>query len=145
MIKAACHCGAVRFEVAKAPRWVLDCNCTLCRRYGPLWTYYIGPAQALLLRVPGRELTDTYVWNDRVIAFHRCKACGCITHMEALDGKLPVIFAINARMMQGLDPKQVPLRQIDNGHTGVFWTHSDAVPAPGRHPPMPPPGPDDWR
>ena len=145
MIKAACHCGAVRFEVAKPPPWVLDCNCTLCRRYGALWTYYMGAAQALLLRVPARELTDTYVWNDRVIAFHRCKACGCITHMEARDEKPPVVFAINARMMLGLDPKQVPLRQIDNGHTGHFWTRSDAAPAPGRHPPMPPLRPEDWR
>ena len=39
MIKAACHCGAVRFELEAPPAWVLDCNCTLCRRYGALWAY----------------------------------------------------------------------------------------------------------
>lgn len=61
MIKAACHCGAVRFEIAKAPVWVLDCNCTLCRRYGGLWSYYVGANQALLLRVPDADATQTYL------------------------------------------------------------------------------------
>jgi hypothetical protein len=37
MIRAACHCTAVRFEIAEPPEWVLDCNCTICRRYGGLW------------------------------------------------------------------------------------------------------------
>ena len=40
MIRAACHCTAVRLEVEHAPRWVYDCNCSVCRRYGVLWAYY---------------------------------------------------------------------------------------------------------
>ena len=44
MIRAACHCEAVKFEIAEPPEWVLDCNCTLCRRYGALWTYFQEPA-----------------------------------------------------------------------------------------------------
>ncbi len=39
MIRVACHCGAVRLSVEPAPRWVLDCNCSICRRYGALWAY----------------------------------------------------------------------------------------------------------
>ena len=38
-MRGACHCEAVRFEIAEPPEWVLDCNCTLCRRYGALWAY----------------------------------------------------------------------------------------------------------
>ena len=49
MIKPACHCGAVRFEIAEPPEWVLDCNCTLCRRYGAMWSYYHGADQAKLV------------------------------------------------------------------------------------------------
>lgn len=145
MIKAACHCGAVRFEIARAPAWVLDCNCTLCRRYGALWSYYHGAAQALLVRVPQADATQTYVWNDRSLAFHRCKICGCVTHMEVIDIEPHVIYGVNARLMLGLDPAQVQLRQIDNGHTGFFWTRSSEPPLAGRQPPMPPSGPDDWR
>jgi hypothetical protein len=145
MIKAACHCSAVRFEISRAPVWVLDCNCTLCRRYGALWTYYRGAAQALLVSKPAPDVTQTYVWGDRMIAFHRCRTCGCVTHMEAIAVEPPAIFAVNARMMVGLDPASVSLRQIDNGHSGFFWTRSNEPPIASSHPPMPPPGPDDWR
>lgn len=144
MIKAACHCGAVRFEIAEAPSWVLDCNCTLCRRYGTLWSYY-HQDQAKLLAKPRTDATYTYSWNDRALAFHYCKTCGCITHFEAIKANPPIIVGVNARMMVGLDPARVKLRQIDNGHTGFFWTKSDEPVIPSRHPPMPPPGPDDWR
>lgn len=145
MIKAACHCGAVRFEIAEAPTWVLDCNCTICRRYGALWSYYRGADQSQLVKTPSREATFTYFWGDMNIAFHHCKTCGCTTHMEAVDVAAPVIFGVNARMMIGLDPAGVKLRQIDNGHSGFFWTKSDAPVLASRHPPIPPPGPDDWR
>jgi hypothetical protein len=145
MIKAACHCGAVRFEIAEAPTWVLDCNCTLCRRYGALWAYYRGADQAKLVRRPDPEATATYLWGDCEIATHHCRACGCITHIEAVNADPPVIFGVNARMIPGLDPAKVVLRQVDNGHSGFFWTKSDEPPMASNHPPMPPPGPDDWR
>jgi hypothetical protein len=145
MIKAACHCGAVRFEIAEAPAWVLDCNCTLCRRYGALWSYYRGDDQAKLITKPARGSTFAYLWNDKEIAFHHCKVCGCATHNEAAHMQPPVIFAVNARMMVGLDPAKVQMRQVDNGHSGYFWTKSDTPVIASRHPHMPPPGPDDWR
>jgi hypothetical protein len=146
MIKAACHCGAVRFEVAEPPAWVLDCNCTLCRRYGGLWTYYQDEAgQAQLLALPDPDATAIYSWLDHDIATHHCKTCGCITHLEAISRDPPVIFAINARMMVGLDGANIPVRRVDNGGLGWFWTRPDEPVIPSRHPPMPPPGPDDWR
>jgi hypothetical protein len=142
MIRAACHCTEVRLEIEKAPSWVLDCNCTLCRRYGALWAYY-KPGQVSV--VQGAGATDTYVWGDKMIAFHRCKACGCIVYMTALDADPPRIFGVNTRMMPTLDPAKVPLRQIDNSHSGFFWTKSDAAVLPGQHPKMDAPGPEDWR
>jgi hypothetical protein len=145
MIRAACHCGAVRFEIETRPAWVLDCNCTLCRRYGALWAYYRGAEQSRLHSRPAPQATATYLWGDRGIAFHHCPTCGCLTHMEAVDIAPPVIFGVNARMMIGLDPAMVSLRQVDNGHTGFFWTRTDAPVIASAHPPMPPPGPDDWR
>lgn len=145
MIKAACHCGAVRFEVAEPPAWVLDCNCTLCRRYGALWTYCFGDDQAKLLSTPDPAATATYSWLDREIAFHHCRTCGCITHFEAVDRDPPVILALNARMMLRLDGANVRIRRIDNGHLGWFWTRPDDPVIPGRHPPTPVPGrEEDW-
>jgi hypothetical protein len=30
--------------------------------------------------LPPPELTETYAWDDRSIAFHRCRRCGCVSH-----------------------------------------------------------------
>src|SRR6516162_9554004 len=125
-MEATCHCMAVRFELDLPPEWVLDCNCTVCRRYGALWTYFRDPAtRAKLLMTPDAGTTDTYTWLDADIAFHRCKVCGCVTHMVALKADPPAIFAVNARMMAGLDPAKVKIRRIDNSHSGFFWTRPD--------------------
>ena len=145
MIRAARHCGAVRFEIAEPPEWVLDCNCTLCRRYGALWTYFQGPGQAKLLMTPSLEVTETYTWLDGDIAFHRCRTCGCVTHIATAKQDPPVIFGVNVRMMAGLDPATVRIRRKNNSHSGFFWTRPDAPIEESQHPHMPPPGPDDWR
>jgi hypothetical protein len=139
-LRAACHCTSIRFEIAELPDWVLDCNCTLCRRYGAIWSY---PKDGQVKIVQGEGATETYLWGDREIAFHRCKECGCVTHMEAIAEKR--IYGINVRLIPTLDPKSVRLRQKDNGHTGRFWSRSDAPPEPSKHPPMDLPTAGDWR
>jgi len=48
MIRASCHCGAVRLEIDAPPSEVTECNCSICRRYGVLWAYYT-PEQVRLL------------------------------------------------------------------------------------------------
>ena len=65
MVRAACHCTTVRFELAAIPEWLLDCNCTICRRYGALWAY---PEPSEVMFVSGAEDTDTYTWGDRMLA-----------------------------------------------------------------------------
>ncbi|HEY2708572.1 MAG TPA: hypothetical protein VGI95_11020 [Caulobacteraceae bacterium] len=145
MIRAACHCEAVRFEFEAPPEWVLDCNCTLCRRYGALWGYLRGPGALTLLSGPTTDATDTYSWLDGDLAFHRCKTCGCVTHMMAAKVDPPAIYGVNMRLMAGLDPATVRVRRRDNGHSGFFWTRPDAPIEESGHPPMPPPGRMDWR
>jgi hypothetical protein len=124
------------------PSWVLDCNCTLCRRYGALWAY---PGDTRVSFVQGADATDRYVWGDRELAFHRCRVCGCVTHMLALETDPPRIYGVNARLIPTLDPARVRLRQRDNGHTGFFWTRSSAPPEASHQPKLDPPSPEDWR
>jgi hypothetical protein len=95
--------------------------------------------------VSGPEATEVYLWGNRWLAFHRCKECGCVMYMEAVAEKPPYIYGINARMISTLDPASVRLVQKDNGHTGRFWTRSDAPPEPSHHPRMDPPGANDRR
>jgi hypothetical protein len=94
MIEASCHCGAIRFSVETAPEQVNDCNCSICRRYGTLWAYY-QPAQVRFDDENGP--TDVYMWGDRSLEFHRCRACGCVTHWSPVD-RARRKMGINARL-----------------------------------------------
>ncbi len=98
MVKASCHCGAVRLQIAAAPTEITDCNCSICRRYGVLWAYY--PPDAVSIATSGKG-TQTYMWDDRSLAFHRCPDCGCVTHWAPVD---PAVgrMGVNARLM---DPR----------------------------------------
>lgn len=105
MTRASCHCGAVQLETDAPPAEVTECNCSICRRYGVLWAYY-RPGQVRLL--PPDAATDTYMWDDRAIAFHRCRTCGCVTHWSPND---PVAdrMGVNARLM---DPEVVGAARV---------------------------------
>jgi hypothetical protein len=44
----------------------VDCNCTLCRRYGAIWAYY-KPGEVKI--VQGGDSTVAYVWGNKWLAF----------------------------------------------------------------------------
>ena len=95
MIQASCHCDAIRFSVETAPEEVNDCNCSICRRYGTLWAYY-DPRQVRFETRNGP--TDVYMWRHRLLEFHRCRACGCVTHWAPVDPAYRRM-GVNARLM----------------------------------------------
>ena len=116
MIEAACHCGAVRLEIAAAPSQITDCNCSICRRLGARWAYYppgevtvIGPAEA----------TAAYAWGDKQIAFHHCVTCGCATHWLGLNPARYDRMGVNVRLFDPAILKGVPVRKLDGADT---WT-----------------------
>ena len=113
MIEASCHCGAVRLEIAAAPQTVTDCNCSICRRMGVLWAYYT-PQQ---VRIAGA--TDTYIWNDRWLYFHRCKVCGNVTHWAAVD-KAADRMGVNARLMDPAVLAAARVRVLDGAVTEKY-------------------------
>jgi hypothetical protein len=118
-LEATCHCGAVRFEVARAPVNVYDCNCSICRRLGTLWAYY-SPDDVRF--DSGPDATFAYLWGDRRIEFHTCRACGCTTHWQAAaHPDAARKMGVNARLMDELDRSAVYVRQLDCAETGVFW------------------------
>ena len=112
MIKASCHCGSVTLEIATAPTEVTDCNCSLCRRYGVLWAYY-SPTQVV---VSARKPTDTYMWDDRSIVFHRCAECCCVSHWSSVDPARDSM-GVNARLMEPCDLAQARVRHLDGAVT----------------------------
>jgi hypothetical protein len=118
VIDSACHCGAVRLEVAAAPETVTDCNCSICRRYGVLWAYYtLGR-----VRIAAADgATDIYLCNDRSLEFHRCRNCGCVTHWAPLD-KSRDRMGVNARLMAPEVLKAARIRRLDGADT---WQYLD--------------------
>ena len=38
MLTGICHCGTLQWTFDGVPNSAPACNCTLCRRYGVLWT-----------------------------------------------------------------------------------------------------------
>lgn len=147
MVRAACHCGAVRLTMEPAPEWVLDCNCSICRRYGVLWAYAwdeIAERDLETTLVQGAEAVEAYIWGNRWIGFWRCKGCGCLTHHTALD-RPDEIRGVNARMFADFDPASVRIHRYDSAHTGWFWTRPDAPIRTSPQPHVPSPEGDDWR
>jgi hypothetical protein len=114
MIQASCHCGGVVLEIDAAPDEVTECNCSICRRYGVLWAYY-SPRQ---VRVTGGA-TDTYAWDDRSIAFHRCAACGCVSHWWPVDPQRDRM-GINARLLEPALLAQARVRHLDGAATEQY-------------------------
>ena len=94
MVRTSCHCGAVLIDVATAPTELNACQCSICHSYGALWAYY-RPDQ---VRFGGEGGTDTYVWNERSLAFQRCRTCGCLVFWRSVD-PFGHKIGVNARMM----------------------------------------------
>lgn len=97
MALASCHCGSVKLHTAVEPVEVTECNCSICRRYGVLWSYH-STAEVAFEGGP----TQTYSWDDKSIAFHRCLTCGCVTHWSPIRREEDRM-GVNARLLLGTD------------------------------------------
>jgi hypothetical protein len=116
MIEASCHCGSIRLEIAAPPETLTDCNCSICRRYGVLWAYYL-PAQ---IRIEaGENATQVYKWGDKSLEFHRCRNCGCVTHWVAVD-KSRDRMGVNTRLMAPEIVAAARLRHLDGADTWQY-------------------------
>ena len=79
-MEGSCHCGAVRWRFQGVPESATACNCSICRRYGALWSYGFYGEQ---IEVSGD--TRTYLWDRKSIEFHFCAQCGCIAYWRTAD------------------------------------------------------------
>jgi hypothetical protein len=113
MVHASCHCGAVRLTVPRAPAEITSCNCTICRRHGTLCAYF-SPKEVTITGA-----TDVYMWGDKMIEFHRCKECGCMTHWSPADESTDRM-GVNCRMMEPDVVAGARIRRFDGFDTWKF-------------------------
>jgi hypothetical protein len=114
LLRGECHCGAVSFEIERAPEFLLECNCSICRRLATQWAY----SDKVLIRLNAPEgTTIAYTWGDKMLAFYSCKTCGCTTHWASLtDDKI----AVNCRLCPPDQTKGIRIRHFDGADTWQF-------------------------
>jgi hypothetical protein len=117
MLTASCHCGAVRLEIARKPRQLTDCNCSMCRRYGALWAYYSRKSVRVICATGAME---NYAWRNKTREFYRCATCGCITHYEMAKRRPDSTIAVNARMMEPETIASLRIRKLDGASTWKY-------------------------
>lgn len=119
IVKGACHCGAVAIELPRRPRVLVDCNCSICRRYGTLWTYY--KAASVTIRV-ARGATASYRWGGRRLSFVHCRRCACIICWQLTKKRPDGTMGVNARNLDPAIVAGVRIRRLDGAKT---WKYLD--------------------
>jgi hypothetical protein len=117
MLQATCHCGAVRIIVPSLPEYLIDCNCSICRRNGALWSLYDSESVKLCGHP---ENTTQYVWGPHSIRTMHCKVCGCATHWEPIESKIGSKVGVNARNFDPIELSGVKIRKFDGAETWSF-------------------------
>jgi hypothetical protein len=116
---ATCHCGAVKINVPSMPEYLIDCNCSICRRNGALWALYESDSVKLCGHP---ENTTQYIWGPRTIRTMHCKVCGCATHWEPIDSTAGTKVGINARNFEAREIGGIKVRKFDGAET---WDYID--------------------
>ena len=120
-LTATCHCGSIRIHVARAPRTLTSCNCSLCRRYGALWAYY----SARSVRIEARKGTlASYSWRNRVRAYFHCRKCGSVTHYKYRKRWGQGTVGVNATNFEPAVIEKARVRKLDGARTWT-WKYAD--------------------
>jgi hypothetical protein len=110
--QGSCHCGRVTFEVRAKLDYVVDCNCSLCRRKGALWH---GVADSNLRTLTGEADLVLYEFNTKTAKHYFCRHCGIHPFIRPrID---PSAWAVNVRCLDGVDLSTMEVRLFD----GANW------------------------
>ncbi len=105
-----CHCGRVRFGVKMAIERVLACNCSICSKTGSLLAFVAADQFTLL---SGEDSLEDYQFNQRRIHHLFCSNCGIRSFAHGADENGHVMYAINVRTLDDVDPLSFPVDTHD--------------------------------
>ncbi|WP_366555621.1 GFA family protein [Aquibaculum sediminis] len=102
---AACHCGAVQFQVRLSDGFetVRRCSCSYCRMRGAI------AASARLEDITflqGEEKLTLYTFNTGNAKHYFCSVCGIYTHHQRRSN--PREFGVNVACIEGVSPFDFP-------------------------------------
>jgi len=116
MLTGSCHCGAVRIQVPRKPRYLTSCNCSICRRHAGLWGYY---QKGQVKIIACKDAMDRYVWGDRCLWLYRCATCGCVTHWLPTP-RVGNRMGVNFRNFDPPVVDSIRIRRLDGANTWKF-------------------------
>ncbi|WP_424942856.1 GFA family protein [Aliiroseovarius crassostreae] len=99
--KAACHCGAVQFEVALSDglNSARRCDCSFCRMRGAVAVS--APLDGVRI-TKGAENLTLYQFGTGSAKHYFCKTCGIYTHHQRRSN--PNEYGVNAACLEGVSP-----------------------------------------
>jgi hypothetical protein len=113
-IEGTCLCGAVQLGVARMPRQVTQCNCSVCRRYGTLWAYYRRSAVSI---TAARGALEEFSRRPRGLKFVRCGSCGCVICWDSRRKQPDRRIGVNMRNFEQGAMAAVPVKVLDGDKT----------------------------
>lgn len=117
MFKGSCHCEKVKFELLVRPVHLTECNCSICYRIGAIWAH--ADESEINILCDENDLIN-YSWGDEGIKFCSCKQCGCTTHWKPVDTEHSTRMAVNTRMVDSAEIKNIKVRHFDGTDSFEF-------------------------
>ena len=100
-LSAACHCGAVQFQVrlTEGLNTARRCTCSYCRMRGAIAVS--APLDGIRF-LKGCETLTLYQFNTKAARHYFCPVCGIYTHHQRRSN--PTQFGVNVACLQGVSP-----------------------------------------
>ena len=101
VMKAACHCGTVRFRVKLTDGFntARRCNCSYCRMRGAV---AVSANAGDIAFEAGEEALTLYRFNTAMAEHYFCSKCGIYTHHKRRSN--PNQYGVNAACLDGISP-----------------------------------------
>ena len=107
--RGGCHCGRVRFEVTAPSRLsVLECNCSMCSKFGYL--HLIVPRAHFRL-LQGEDVLTAYTFNTGIARHLFCSVCGVKSFYVPRSN--PDGYSVNVHCIDGGTIKKLTVTQFD--------------------------------
>lgn len=105
-----CQCGKVRYEANAEIGAVISCNCSRCRKLGPLLSA-VALSDFKLLSGEN-EMTD-YQFNNRTVHHPFCRTCGIQSYAFGKGPGGSDMVMLNVRCLDGVDVEQFEVKKFD--------------------------------
>jgi hypothetical protein len=114
MLSVSCLCGQNRITIDDRPRFIHECNCSLCSKTGARWAYF-DPS-----KVSAEGVSSSFRRADKEQAnadVHFCPTCGCTTHFVLTETAIAAfgnsVMGVNMGLADPAELAGIELRYPD--------------------------------